>query len=52
MVLERLNTGIIGLDEKLEGGFFRGSVTLVTGKAGTGKTTVGASFLYFGAKKK
>ncbi len=51
MVLERLNTGVAGLDEKMQGGLFKGSVTLVTGKAGTGKTSVSVSFLYHGAKK-
>ena len=50
MPLERLSTGIIGLDEKMQGGLFKGSVTLVTGKAGTGKTSVSVSFLYEGAK--
>ena len=40
---ERLSTGISGLDEMLEGkGYYRGSSILVTGTAGTGKTSLGA----------
>jgi len=49
--MERINSGIIGLDEKMEGGFVKGSVNLVTGKTGTGKTAFCSSFLYAGAQK-
>ncbi len=49
--MERLNSGIIGLDEKIQGGFVKGSVNLVTGKTGTGKTAFCASFLRAGAQK-
>ncbi|NIM46789.1 MAG: AAA family ATPase, partial [Candidatus Aenigmarchaeota archaeon] len=49
--MERLNTGIIDLDEKMQGGFVKRSVNLVTGKTGTGKTAFCASFLYAGAQK-
>jgi KaiC/GvpD/RAD55 family RecA-like ATPase len=49
--LERLSTGVRGLDGKMEGGFFKGSITLVAGKTGTGKTAFCASFLYAGALK-
>lgn len=39
-------SGIEGLDRMLgKGGFFRGSSVLVSGLAGTGKTTFGASFV-------
>lgn len=48
---ERVNTGVIGLDEKIEGGFVKGSVNYLTGKTGTGKTTFCCSFLYAGAIK-
>ncbi|MGC1240506.1 MAG: circadian clock protein KaiC [Chryseosolibacter sp.] len=42
---ERLPTGIPSLDHMLGGkGFFRGSSILVSGTAGTGKTSIGASF--------
>lgn len=37
---ERIPTGIAGLDEMLGGGFYRGSSILLSGTAGTGKTTV------------
>ena len=43
---ERVSTGMPGLDEMLGGqGFYRGSSVLVSGKAGTGKTSLGASFV-------
>lgn len=47
--VERVSTGIIGLDEKMEGGLVKGSVNLVVGKAGTGKTQFCSSFIYVGA---
>lgn len=50
--MERLSTGVAGLDTKMEGGFYQGSVNLVTGKTGTGKSTLSHSFLYAGALKK
>ena len=37
---KRISTGIEGLDSLLLGGFPRGSVTLVSGTPGTGKTIV------------
>ncbi|RYY50717.1 MAG: circadian clock protein KaiC [Chitinophagaceae bacterium] len=41
----RVNTGIAGLDEMLEGkGFYKGGSILVSGTAGTGKTSIAASF--------
>jgi circadian clock protein KaiC len=49
--MERINTGIDGLDDKMQGGFVEGSVNLVTGKTGTGKTAFCASFLYAGIYK-
>ena len=39
---ERISTGIARLDHMLSGGLFRGSTLLVSGTAGTGKTSVGA----------
>ena len=40
---ERISSGISGLDEMLEGtGFYRGSSILVSGTAGTGKTSMAA----------
>ena len=42
---DRVSTGIATLDEMMEGkGFFRGSSVLVTGTAGTGKSSVAANF--------
>jgi circadian clock protein KaiC len=42
---ERVSTGIQGLDEMLGGaGYFRGSSILISGTAGTGKTSVAAQF--------
>ncbi|MGI5816741.1 MAG: extracellular solute-binding protein [Armatimonadota bacterium] len=46
---ERVSTGVVGLDEILEGGLRRGSCTLLEGVPGTGKTTVGLRFLHHGA---
>jgi circadian clock protein KaiC len=41
----RVSTGITGLDEMLGGkGFFRGSSVLVSGTAGTGKSSIAAKF--------
>lgn len=48
MTSERVKTGVIGLDEKIKGGFIRGSINFVTGTTGTGKTAFCASFLYAG----
>jgi KaiC/GvpD/RAD55 family RecA-like ATPase len=47
--MERITTGIKGLDDKMQGGFFTGSSNLITGKTGTGKTIFAISFLYSGA---
>ena len=42
---ERVSSGIGDLDDMLEGeGYFRGSSVLITGTAGTGKTTLATSF--------
>jgi circadian clock protein KaiC len=50
-MLERdlVATGIAGLDDILSGGLLRGSIVLVEGGAGTGKTTLGLEFIYRGA---
>jgi len=43
---DRVSSGIADLDEMLEGkGYFRGSSVLIAGTAGSGKTTVSASFV-------
>jgi circadian clock protein KaiC len=42
---ERISTGVPKLDAMLEGkGFYRGSTVLVSGTAGTGKTSLAATF--------
>lgn len=42
---QRISSGIAGLDEMLgEKGFYRGSTILVTGTAGTGKTSIASHF--------
>jgi len=49
--LARAPLGITGLDEMLDGGLLDGSIALLQGAPGTGKTTVGMQFLHEGAKK-
>ena len=43
--VERVNTGIKGLDEMVAEGFWRGSTTLVAGPTGCGKTLIGLHFV-------
>src|SRR5919108_1262026 len=45
---ERVPTGIIGLDDQIEGGFPKGRSILVTGEPGTGKTIFALQFLMEG----
>jgi circadian clock protein KaiC len=40
---ERMSLGVPGLDQMLRGGVYRGSTVLITGAAGTGKTTLAAA---------
>lgn len=47
-VLERLKTGIAGLDSMVATGFLRGTATLVAGPSGAGKTSLGIHFLKAG----
>jgi circadian clock protein KaiC len=47
--LERVETGIPGLDEMISGGFWRGSTTLIAGPTGSGKTIIGLNFICKGA---
>src|SRR5436309_15166774 len=42
-------TGVKGLDAILGGGIPRGNLTLVEGAVGTGKSTLGAEFVFRGA---
>ena len=44
--MDRVSTGIPALDEMMEGkGYFRGSSVLVSGTAGTGKSSLAANFV-------
>ena len=43
---ERISTGVGRLDHMLGGGLFRGSTVLVSGTAGTGKTSLGAHLVH------
>jgi circadian clock protein KaiC len=44
-VAEPLASGVPALDELLHGGLERGTITIITGPSGTGKTTVGLQFM-------
>lgn len=46
--MERVRTGIAGLDEMLNGGFLPLTANVVEGAPGTGKTTLGMQFIYSG----
>jgi circadian clock protein KaiC len=48
--IQRLSTGITGLDVILGGGYESGCSYLVSGRAGTGKTILGLHFLMAGIK--
>ncbi len=48
---ERVKTGVKGMDEIMDGGLVPRSLTLLTGTAGTGKTTISSQFIYEGAKQ-
>ena len=49
---ERISTGIPRLDTMLSGkGYFRGSTVLVSGTAGTGKTSIAAKFMESACKR-
>lgn len=48
--LTRLSTGIPQLDEMMGGGLYEGSITLVNGISGTGKTVAGVQFLVENAR--
>ncbi len=48
--MDRITSGIHGLDELIGGGFLPGRTVLLSGAAGTGKTTFGLQFICEGAK--
>lgn len=47
----RIKTGIPGLDRLMQGGLVHGSIYLLTGGTGTGKTIFGCQFLWHGLQK-
>ncbi|MEK6984613.1 MAG: ATPase domain-containing protein [Nanoarchaeota archaeon] len=47
----RFRTGISELDSVLDGGFPKGSVVLVSGSSGTGKTILALEWLFHGVNK-
>jgi len=51
MAVERVKTGIPGLDPLIGGGFLRGSVNLISGGAGAGKTIFSLQYLWNGLTK-
>jgi len=46
---DRVPTGIVGMDDLIEGGFPRGSLILLAGSPGSGKTIASAQYVYYGA---
>jgi len=50
--MEKIRTGIYGLNPLLEGGFNKYSVTTVVGATGTGKTTFVSQFLHRGLEER
>ena len=50
MNMERVKSGISGLDKVLKGGFKKGVSILITGAPGTGKTIMAMQFIHNGAK--
>lgn len=44
-ILETISSGVPELDELLHGGIERGTVTILTGSTGVGKTTLGLQFM-------
>ncbi len=49
--MDRIDSGIPGLDKMIEGGFPAPSIILIGGEPGTGKSTFGMQCLFHGAKK-
>ena len=48
---ERLSTGVPGLDDMIGGGIIAGDAVMLTGPAGSGKSTVATQFMVAGAAK-
>ncbi len=50
--VKKVKTGVTGLDTLIDGGFPEGSIVIVSGTPGTGKTIMGLQFLNEGIKNK
>ena len=50
-VAETISSGVAELDELLHGGLERGSITIITGPSGVGKTTLGLAFMKEAARR-
>lgn len=49
---QRVSSGVSDLDQMLNGeGYFKGSTILISGKAGTGKSSLGAAFVHAAASR-
>ncbi len=44
-VKETISSGVVGIDELLHGGLERGTITIISGPSGIGKTTLGLQFM-------
>jgi KaiC/GvpD/RAD55 family RecA-like ATPase len=51
MPIQRVTTGIPGLDRLIEGGFVKGSIIMLAGQTGTGKTIFGCQYLLDGLRR-
>jgi len=49
--VNRISSGVPGLDSMLAGGFWTGSATLLAGPTGSGKTTMGIQFIVEGLRR-
>ncbi|MET0411320.1 MAG: ATPase domain-containing protein [Polyangiaceae bacterium] len=49
--LERIGTGVVGLDSMLGGGLLGAGISVIQGGTGTGKTLLGLQFLLEGARR-
>ncbi|MCS7109575.1 MAG: AAA family ATPase [Candidatus Micrarchaeota archaeon] len=47
----RVPSGILGLDDMIEGGFEKNSLNIVCGETGSGKTLFATQFVYYGASR-
>lgn len=51
MMVQRVESGISGLDKIIEGGFVKGSNNLIAGGTGTAKTIFGCQYILHGLRK-